>query len=141
MSFGAVLLLAVSLTDLSWMAGHWGGTVDGVQMEEVWLAPRGKVMPSVHRDVRPDGRTSFEFARIAVTNSGIVFFAQPNGKAETPFALVESTKQRAVFENLEHDFPQRIIYWRDGDQLCARVEGRINGKEESEEWCWSRSKS
>lgn len=141
MNFAAVVLLAVSLTDLSWMAGHWGGTADGVQMEEVWLAPRGTAMLSLHRDVRPGGKTWFEFARIASTPDGIVFFAQPGGKPETPFKLVESTKQRVVFQNLEHDFPQRIIYWRKGDQLCARVEGRVDGKDESEEWCWSKAKS
>jgi hypothetical protein len=41
------------------------------------------------------------------------------------------------FENLAHDFPQRIIYWRADKNLCARVEGTIRGEKEGEEWCWS----
>ena len=141
MNFAAVVLLAATLSDLSWLAGHWAGTVDGVQMEEVWLAPRGSAMVSVHRDVRPNGKTWFEFARIASTPDGIVFYAQPGGIPETPFKLIESTKQRVVFQNLENDFPQRVIYWRDGKRLCARIEGRSDGKPQSEEWCWSRIKS
>jgi hypothetical protein len=28
-----------------------------------------------------------------------------------------------VFENLEHDFPQRIEYQRDGDRLTATISG------------------
>ena len=43
-----------------------------------------------------------------------------------------------VFENLQHDFPQRIIYRRDGDRLCARVEGPASAADQPEEWCWSR---
>jgi hypothetical protein len=138
MDFAAALVLAATLADLSWLAGHWSGTVKGVQMEEVWLAPRGNVMPGVHRDVKPDGGTFFEFARIEATKEGIVFFAQPLGRPPTPFELVELKNRRAVFESPEHDFPQRIIYWREGARLCARIEGPINGKEASEQWCWAR---
>jgi len=37
-----------------------------------------------------------------------------------------------VFENLRHDFPQRIIYRRvSEDSLIARIEGMINGAKRS----------
>ena len=39
------------------------------------------------------------------------------------------TDREARFENLEHDFPQRIIYRRDGDSLTGRIEGVSMGKE------------
>jgi len=52
--------------------------------------------------------------------------------------MKSSDKTRIVFENLEHDYPQRILYWRDGEKLCARTEGEIDGKSESEEWCYAR---
>jgi hypothetical protein len=125
--------------ELKWMAGHWSATtMDGVAMEEVWLAPKGGLMTSTHRDVRADGKVSFEFARIAETKDGVVFFAQPNGQPPTPFPLLQISRNRVIFANPQHDFPQRIIYWlRDGN-LCARVEGTIGGKSQSEVWCWSR---
>ena len=44
---------------------------------------------------------------------------------------------RVVFENPVHDFPQRIIYWKDGADLRARIEGTQKGKEGSMEWRWS----
>jgi hypothetical protein len=44
-----------------------------------------------------------------------------------------------VFANPQHDFPQRILYWRDGDALCAAVEGALQGEETREEWCWAAS--
>jgi len=62
----------------------------------------------------------------------------PQANPPTPFPMKSSDKTRIVFENLEHDYPQRILYWRDGEKLCARTEGEIDGKSEAEEWCYAR---
>lgn len=116
------------------MAGTWKGEYDGVRMEEHWTTADGGVMLGLHRDIGPK-RTSFEFARIAREGESLVFLAQPGGKPATRFPLQSLEGQRVVFENLQHDFPQRISYWRDGEKLCARVEG---ANQASEEWCWAR---
>jgi hypothetical protein len=134
LAFAVPLTGAPTLDDLSWMAGHWRGTVDGMEMEEVWLAPAGGVMLGMHRDVK-GAKTSFEFLRIAATGDGIVFLAQPGGRPATSFPLVEATASRAVFANPEHDFPQRIVYTLTEGRLCARVEGKGAA---AEEWCWTR---
>ena len=46
----------------------------------------------------------------------------------TLFALVEHSPKKLIFENKEHDFPQRIIYefHKDG-KLTAAIEGNVNG--------------
>jgi hypothetical protein len=123
---------AAEVADLHWMAGHWSGTTGDVATEEHWTSPGGTMLLGMHRDVGK--RTHFEFMRIEQTKDGLVYFAQPSGKPQTPFALTESSTTRAVFSNPEHDFPQRIIYWLDEGRLCARVEGK---GEAAEEWCWT----
>ena len=130
-------MLAILLFPV-WMAGSWRGTVDGVTMEEHWTSAAGDVMLGMHRDVRSGVKTSFEFARIEKKGDTLVYQAMPGGRPATPFTLKESSAQRVVFENPEHDFPQRIIYWRESNRLCARVEGTIGGKSESEQWCWEK---
>lgn len=140
------LIVAIALWPLSlfgaefpqFMTGHWQGTVEGVVMEEQWLAPSGGLMLGVHRDVRPDGKASFEFLRVEMKDGRLTYLAMPGGQPPTPFPLKTLTASRVVFENLEHDFPQRIIYWLDGKRLCARVEGNIGGSEQSEQWCWTK---
>jgi hypothetical protein len=129
------LFAATKLDDLAWMAGRWTATIEGVQMEEIWLAPSGGLLLGMHRDVSAK-RTSFEFLRIAETKDGIAYLAQPGGKAPTAFALAESSAHRVVFANPQHDFPKRILYWLDAGNLCARVEGDGGA---GEEWCWSRA--
>ncbi|MEM7245028.1 MAG: DUF6265 family protein [Acidobacteriota bacterium] len=113
---------SVRLLDLAWMAGTWSSEKDGRSSEEHWMPPRGGLMLGLHRDVAGPGRFFFEYLRIEERPDGIVYLASPGGSAPTPFHLVESRGRRVVFENLEHDFPQRIVYWRVGKTLRARVE-------------------
>ena len=107
-------------------------------MEEHWTHGNDHLMLGMHQDVSAKGRISFEFLRIERRDGKLVYLAMPHAEPETPFPLKSATADRVVFENPEHDFPQRLIYWRDGARLCARVEGTTKGKAESEEWCWSR---
>jgi hypothetical protein len=53
--------------------------------------------------------------------------------------LISNAEQRAVFENPTHDFPQRIIYARDGDLMTARIEGAVDGRAEHMEWRFTRA--
>jgi len=127
------------LSKLSWMAGRWSGEDAGTSIEEVWLEPRGGLMLALHRDVKGGRAVSFEFLRIESTREGIVYFASPQGAPATPFRFVEASSgsKRAVFENPTHDFPNRILYWLDGaGAMHARIEGKLEGKAESQEWVW-----
>jgi len=126
------------LKGLAWMAGHWTGKDQGVETEEVWLAPKGELMVGMHRDHFPSGRAFFEFLRIQSTDKGIIYFASPMGAKPTRFLLSEMEAGCATFENPDHDFPQRIIYRLKKDRLHARIEGKQEGKVRSEEWIWQR---
>ena len=126
---------------LAWMEGAWGGEKDGVVMEELWTGPRGGALLGLHRDVKGQRLLSWEFLRIQATEAGITYFASPRSAPPTPFKLVETGDKRAVFENKEHDFPQRILYWVDAKgALHARIEGPQGGKTISEEWVWTRTR-
>ena len=131
---------AVRVDQLSWMAGSWQGGQGEVEMEESWTAPRGGSLLGLHRDVRAGRTVSFEFFRIAEDEDGIVYYASPQGRPATPFRLVESGRERVVFANPQHDFPQRILYWKDAEgALHARIEGMQGGKPAFQEWRWTRS--
>lgn len=133
---------APTLEGLVWLTGTWTGTQHGLDMEEVWLKPKGNTMLAVHRDVQAGRTVSFEFLRIEASGERITYWASPQGKPATPFRLAELKDKRVVFENPEHDFPQRIIYWLDTNgALHAKIEGNLNGKPASEEWTWRRSRA
>jgi len=124
------------LERLVWMAGHWIGRDGTTVQEEFWTAPAGGLMVGLHRDVFGPSRAFFEYLRLEGRDDTVVYQASPGGGPTTPFELVELHEARAVFANPEHGHPQRIIYWRDGDVLHARIEGLQRGQPVASEWSW-----
>lgn len=130
-------VMGQTIQDLDWMSGYWTGTSQGVAMEELWTPAAGNIMLGLHRDVM-GGKSAFEFLRVAVKEDGtMVYVAAPSGKEPTEFKLTELRPGRAVFENLSHDFPQRIIYSLSGNRLTARIENESG--EKGMQWTWTKS--
>lgn len=130
----------VTIADLGWIAGNWIRDEDGTVSEHVWLAPRGQVIVGLQRDTLDGVTHHTEFVEIREGPNGIVFHVYPVGQAPTDFFLVWADARRMLFENPEHDFPQRILYWTEGESvLVARIEGRVNGGIRSLEWRWRRA--
>ena len=129
----------VTLQDLAWIAGAWSGKKGNMVTEEHWTAPRGGMMLGLHRDVMVSGKAAFEYLRIEQEIDGIFYLASPQGREATPFRLVEVGERRAVFTNPDHDFPQRITYWIEDGELCARIEGESNGRRRTLDWRWQRT--
>jgi hypothetical protein len=120
-----------SVDSLTWMTGCWELNVPQRQMTitEHWMKPAGGTLIGMSRTVRGGKTTGFEYIRIVTTEGGIDYVAKPSSnKDETAFRLVKSSASEAVFENLAHDFPQRIIYRSQPGGLFARIEGTQNGK-------------
>lgn len=129
-----------SLAQLSWLAGSWASDSGGTRAEEHWMAPAGGMMVGMSRTVRQRGRASLEFFRIVEDTLGVAYLASPGGRPPTRFGLVDLEARSVVFENPEHDFPQRILYWLDDrGRLHARVEGKVRGRIESENDRWSKA--
>jgi hypothetical protein len=108
---------------LAWMAGHWSEIEGDVVSEEAWIGARGGVMMGVNRTADSKQTFASEQLRIYEEDGVIWYEASPSGQATARFQLISANGKRAVFENLEHDFPQRIEYQRDGDRLTATISG------------------
>ena len=120
-----------SLDKLGFMAGCWesSGSKDRVGSEQ-WMKPAGGMMMGMGRTVSGGKAVDYEFMRIEQRGEDVFFIAQPKANAaETPFKLIRLDENGAVFENPEHDFPQRVIYrpTKEGN-LAARIEGTMQGK-------------
>ncbi len=62
-----------------------------------------------------------------------------NNQQPVPFKLISYNNNRYVFENKEHDYPQRVIYELvSTNDLRARIEGNKNGKEMGSDFNYSR---
>lgn len=119
-----------SVENLAWLAGCWAsvGAEDG--SGEQWTVPAGKTMLGVSRMVRDSKTVAYEFLLIRETEAGeIEYVAKPSGQTGASFLMVRLSEGEVVFENLGHDFPQRISYFlKTGGNLEARIEGEVKGE-------------
>ncbi|MFC3079132.1 DUF6265 family protein [Phenylobacterium terrae] len=122
-----------------WMSGTWiAERPGGAIVRETWTASNGRAMTGVGQTVREGRPAVTEFMTITAEPAGITFTAYPEGQEKTAFVLRPGGGEGAVFENLAHDFPQRVIYRPCGADLCARIEGRVNGEPKGEDWRFRR---
>lgn len=124
-----------SLEDIAWLTGCWEGRQGEAIVEEIWSKPGGGSMIGLGRTVKGGKTTSFEFMQFREENGSLIFLPQPQGGTRVAFPLKDSFGGKLIFENKEHDFPQRVIYERKGaGLLLASIEGTYKGKEEREEF-------
>lgn len=126
------------LDQLTWLAGCWGSSEGSSSADECWLERRGNVMMGFHVDVFQNGKVFYEYLRIVADGDAVHYMASPMGGEATAFRLVDAGDQRAVFENPDHDWPQRLTYWRANDHLHARAEG-LDPSSRKAEWVWKLS--
>lgn len=90
-------------------------------------------MLGMSRTIAGDKTLEFEFMQIRQEDGGDIFFiASPSGQKETRFKLIKTSAREVVFENPTHDFPHRVIYRSESeDVLLGRIEGTNKGKEKA----------
>jgi hypothetical protein len=134
------LSAAADISRLGWMSGCWA--YDGAEpgSGEYWMPPVGGTMFAVSRSIRDSRTVAFEYLRIEESGDGsLALFASPSGQSPARFDMVSLTNNEVVFENSEHDFPQRIIYRLAQDsRLIGRIEGQSNGQLKSIEFPMSK---
>lgn len=120
-----------ALRKLAWLAGCWEAEQDEPGNGETWMPPAAGTMLGVARTVRGGRTVAHEFMQIRETAAGqLAFIALPSGQSEATFPATKITADEVLFENPQHDFPQRIRYSLAPDgRLLARIEGRLDGVE------------
>lgn len=113
---------------LAWLAGCWQRESRGRVVEEQWMSPAADLMLGMGRTTLGDTLIEFEQTMIHRVSGVLTYSARPSRQEPTSFALKEQSDSLVVFENPDHDFPQRVIYRLKPDgSLAARIEGTVNG--------------
>lgn len=141
-SVSAVHRQSQNIEALGWLKGCWAGGSGAREVEEQWTKPAGKSMLGLSRTVAEGRTVAYEFIRIVEEEDGTIYYvAKPSNQREARFKLAHLTASEAVFENPEHDFPQRVIYRLEKDgSLFARIEGVSRGKQRGVNFPMKRAK-
>ncbi|GJM44792.1 MAG: hypothetical protein DHS20C21_16340 [Gemmatimonadota bacterium] len=116
---------ASDVQDFEWLVGSWSRS--GGRIVETWQLLGDSVLQGASHVVNAETGERRQDEWILLTRLGedTFYITKPKQNPEpVAFRLVETGDDGAVFENLEHDFPQRILY-RSGESgaMTVSIEG------------------
>jgi len=119
--------------NLDWLLGTWAiEEIDGIRTMEFWEKNDDGFYIGCNVSLDENGDTIFreniEIKNIDKLQYYVVTVPDQNNGLEIRFKLVSNDSGKLIFENSEHDFPQRIVYVKEGsDSLHAYIEGMTSG--------------
>jgi hypothetical protein len=120
-----------------WLLGSWGDTTPQGALSEKWEKVNDSVMHGESYFVVGGKDTVFAETIALTSEKGKLAYTVtvPGQNNEKPvrFDLTASTENQLVFENPQHDYPNKIVYNKiTNDSLTAEISGMQKGKPASE---------
>ena len=126
---------------VAWLQGCWESVTPRRVIEENWTAPRGGTMLGTGRTLRADTLVEYELVLIRERDGRLVYEAHPSGQPSAEFTAREVTDSSVLFENLGHDYPQRVGYRKLGaDSLLAWIDGTVGGAARTVDFPYARAR-
>lgn len=123
--------------------GHWYLEKNNIRVEEYWEV-KNDVYTGWSKTWKDTSIISSESVAIIEENESVYYVVNVSGHNDDKpvrFKLVETGTEKLVFENKEHDFPQRIIYTRiNRNEMLAQIEGEKGGKIKTIDFAYTRIK-
>jgi len=118
--------------------GKWKMETDKAEIYEEWSVANETELIGKSFSINNGEEVVSEILYLKKFGEQWAYVAVPDGQNMTLFAIVEYTQKQFIFENLEHDFPQRISYefHKDG-KLTAAIEGPMNGENKRKEFSYT----
>ena len=105
-----------------WMNGAWARGDGESWADEYWTPPRAGIMIGASRSGKGEVLQFWEHMRIVREADGrLAFWAISADQKPVRFSARQKSADEIVFENADHDYPQRIRYWREGTLLKAQI--------------------
>lgn len=118
-----------------WLIGHWENRSNERIDFENWTRLNDSTYQGHSESF--NGSETISSEQISLQQRGGKLYYIPtvknqNGGKPVRFALTSSSKNQLVFENPEHDFPQKITYTQiTKDSLVAKISGTRKGKQKA----------
>jgi hypothetical protein len=111
---------------LSWLEGSWSRTnaKPGRTASESWTKGKGKEWIGIGASLKGTDTSFVEKLKIVIKDNSIFYVADvAENKGPVYFKMIEVSNDGFVCENLQHDFPKRISYKKEGNSLKAVTSG------------------
>lgn len=121
-----------------WLIGEWGNTSVQGTLYESWVIDNDSVFTGRSYFIRQGDTVSSEAIKLVQLKDSIYYIPvvkNQNDGMPVRFKLVSYDSATLRFENLSHDFPQKITYHKvSPDSLLAEISGLVKGELRSEKF-------
>ena len=132
------------LKAFEWLQGTWMKDSKNGQLFETWTKTNDSLFSGMSFMIAKGDTVFSEKIRLQLKDGAIFYIPTVSDQNEgqpVPFRLVADTNGVFIFENKEHDFPQRILYSNPApDSLHAQIEGSENGVFRKQEFPMTKKK-
>jgi len=119
------------IASVAWLTGCLEMRRGSRVVEEQRMPERGGTMIGMGRSVGARGLDDYELTVIQQEGERLLYVAHPRRQPVATFVAIAATADSVLFENPEHDYPQRVGYRRVGtDSVLAWIDGTSNGKQQ-----------
>lgn len=134
-----------NLEKTNWFLGEWGNKSAEGELTERWNKENDSVYHGESYFVVGGKDTVFaEHIRLEDTNGKLTYIVTiPGQNTEQPvrFEMTSASDSQIVFENPKHDYPNKIVYNKIGnDSVVAEIFGIQKGKPATEKFAMKKSK-
>lgn len=127
-----------------WLIGNWENKMAQGRLSETWEKANDSTFNGKSYFIKDKDTLNNEV--IMLTQKAETLFYIPtvegqNNNQPVLFKMTKGTSKQLVFENPQHDFPQKITYTQiNNDSLVAEISGIENGKPATESYPMKRIK-
>ncbi|RUT71720.1 hypothetical protein D0817_03285 [Flavobacterium cupreum] len=115
-----------------WLIGNWENKSPDGLLTENWQKVNDSTFSATSYFIK--GKDTLHFEKIVLSQKGekLTYSATVNGQNNDKaidFPSTSETETKLVFENPQHDYPQKITYTKGANNsLTAEVTGKLQGK-------------
>lgn len=119
---------AVNLSNMDWLIGSWIGQLDSTTTTEIWNKTNNQKFIGRSGMIVENDTNYFEKLTLEVIDGEVYYIADvAENKEAVSFKLISTRPNHFIFENAEHDFPQRIIYtFNEPNDLRIELKGKVD---------------
>lgn len=128
----------------SWLLGNWENKSADGNLTENWKKVNDSTFEAQSYYIKEKDTLHFESIILQQKGEELTYTATVKGQNNdkpVAFKLTTSTDKQVAFENLKHDYPQKISYTQiTPDSLVAKISGIQQGKPSSESFSMKKIK-
>ncbi|MEO5776506.1 MAG: DUF6265 family protein [Flavobacterium sp.] len=127
---------------MDWLVGNWEQKLPDGTLKETWAKENDSTFSGNSYFINTKDTVHFESIKLTQKAEELTYSATvvgQNNDEAVDFKLTSDVDNTFTFENLAHDYPQKITYKKvTSDRLIATVSGKQQGKQTQESYPMSK---